>query len=216
LSLFNPPGGDTVSIQQRDVRVGESSVVFRIPAAVLRRADDIVIKPFGDGDGGNAIQLSTDSWQWRFLFRGVESESRRSTGTARPWNAPPIEIILLDGSIVTVEMTRREVFDRFGTPDVIHRGGTQYEVSTRNADAGHIYWSVGLAFYIEGSRVEEVTIIARGPRTADGLHVGMTVDEAIEILGEPEPQAGTNYSFETVGIMLETNDGIVRQINIER
>lgn len=67
LSLFSPPGGDIVSIQNEDVTVGSGVSRFTIPKSVLAQAADIVIKPFND-NGNNAIQLDTDSSEWLFLL----------------------------------------------------------------------------------------------------------------------------------------------------
>ena len=68
LSLYNPPDGAVVSIQNEDVRIGSGVSAFTISKSILSQAADIVIKPFGDGDGNNAIQLDTKSSEWLFLL----------------------------------------------------------------------------------------------------------------------------------------------------
>ena len=121
----------------------------------------------------------------------------------------------LDGFRPTVGMSRSDVFVNLGKPDAIFMGSTTWPVSTTDADAYHVYSTVGLSFRIIGDTVQEITLLNTQWTCSLGLSVGMHIDEAISLLGPPDSSVSGFYSYDDPEISLETDgSGRIDQINI--
>ena len=108
-----------------------------------------------------------------------------------------------------VGLQRQDVFDTLGDPDYIFYGndltytpGVDYD-----ADAYHVYHAVGLSFRIFGDTVREITLLNDDWIASNGLIVGMTMNEMLEILGDPARITETDnkdfYQYEEYDIMVE-------------
>ncbi len=145
------------------------------------------------------------------------------TGNTNLQVLPEAQILRSSGVIeFHVGTERLFVFDNLGNPDFIFYGNDQtWPVTTRDADAYHVYSDIGLSFRIFGDEVKEITLLNDDWIGSNGLMVGLTITEALSILGNDydyrDFPGKDFYDFPDIAIMIEVSDSTDRilEINIQ-
>lgn len=133
-----------------------------------------------------------------------------------------------DSRAITAEfyvgLPRQDVFDTLGDPDSIFYGngppyftpGVDYD-----ADAYHVYRVFGLSFRIFGDSVREITLLNDDWIASNGLVVGMSRLEMLEVLGDGYKRFETEfkdfYEYDEYAISVEVYHAgdYVGEINIK-
>lgn len=116
---------------------------------------------------------------------------------------------------------REDVFETLGEPNAIFYGDVTYPIDTLDADAYHLYSSVGLSFRIFGPEVAEITLLNDDWIASNGLVVGMTREQMLAILGDDyrffPAEIKDFYDYQQYGISVEVyhSTDSVGEINIQ-
>jgi len=109
--------------------------------------------------------------------------------------------------VLTVGIDRGTVFDLMGQPDIVFYGDQRYRVTATDADAYHVYRDKGLSFLIFGEVVTGITLLGDEWICSNRLTGGLTLDEAVEILGDEYDVRPTEFKdfvvYNQYGISLE-------------
>lgn len=103
--------------------------------------------------------------------------------------------------------SRDTILSELGTPDAIFYGSESFPVTATDADAYHVYRKIGLSFRIFGDTVREITLLNEDWMAPNGLMVGMSLEEMLGMLGDPESISESDskdfYQYPEHNIMVE-------------
>ncbi len=124
--------------------------------------------------------------------------------------------------VFDIGSTRQELFDTLGNPDLVFYGSTQYVPGVDiNADAYHVYRNIGLSFWIVGNYIKEITLLNSNWKISDGLAVGMTKTQMVDILGtEYKAQIFRTkgiyaYSKYSISVEVDNTSDRITEINVQ-
>ncbi|NIP22843.1 MAG: hypothetical protein GWN67_00800 [Phycisphaerae bacterium] len=184
---------------------------------------------------GDDFEIEETKWKdfLSYKDKGLMFEINKKDRTVMEINVSPIpgsesykkvpgaENIIIPGLRVgeyTFNMTKDDVLERLGKPEVIFYGDNQYTIDNL---PGHYYMCFGdISFRIHNDSVKEITVISPSYRLPNGLRVGDSEQKIKEVFGndfhirEFEPRDFLSYRDKGLMFEIQKKDRTILEINV--